>query len=692
MRLLVLLLLAACALGDVVHLKGARKLVGRVVSEEGTVVLNPFNSGHPGMEFGVERVPAARVKKIVRTLPAPPHEFQRRLAAATDAGACLELAAWCEQQKLRDERIWALETALRLDPDSEARKLLGSKAPRGRWPDQIAQARALLAAGPEQRPEVPAGKDFPFDELYLRRALRSKAQPKGEQVDRPVAMRADKLEAGARYTLLVPDSYDPLRPTPLVIGLHGGGRGGADGKLVVGNGWQAMSFYRRECETRGWICACPTALQAGWGGSQNDDLIDAIIEEVAALYNIDENAMYLVGHSMGGGGTWVQGTRTPERWAAIAPAASYGPRGIDALLKTRTGLYVYHSDDDPRTPVAPVRAAMAPLAGSGEDFVYTELKGKGHAFPSEVVTDIFDYFALHRLAEGRGRFHLTVRPRSSFARKLSRDERKYLPELPELDDEGGGAGEGPALSALLKQLRTGGGVAQQAVPKLVKCEDRKTGRAVAHVMLKSGSDPDVRRYCAQILGERKEEAEALGRLLAIETDAEALLAGLEALGEIADAGSAPAVVRFLARRRAYLEQRATSGRVDHSDWITIVPPMARACGVLSQLGAKDGAEAIARDVLDGVFLADIHVLFDRQNQNPLPVARALANGACAALRTLKDPAARGALERMSREARGGIGATVRPLDGPGAEIFGWPGDPRIAAEVASALSAIPTDG
>ncbi|MHC4938964.1 MAG: carboxylesterase family protein [Planctomycetota bacterium] len=678
MRVFACLLLAAVAYGDVVYVKGAKKLIGRVVSEEGEVVVNPYNSRHPEMVLDVERVAASRVKKIVRTLPAPHHDFHRRLAEATDADALVEVAAWCAKNKLKDERRWALEKALRLEPDHEARKLLGSKAPKGNWPDQLRRAREFLA-DPSELPSLPA-----FSELYLRRALRSARQKKGEQADRPVALRADKLETGARYTLRVPESYDPLKPTPLVIGLHGGGRGGADGKLVVGDGWQAMSFYRHHAERRGWICACPTALQAGWGGSKNDALIDAMLDELCALFNIDENRIYLVGHSMGGGGTWVQGTRTPERWAAIAPAASYGPRGIDKLQKTLTGFYVYHSDDDQRTRVGPVRSAMRPLRGSGADFVYTELKGRGHAFPPEVIRDIFEYFDMRTLARGRGRMKRTVRPLSSFERKLSKDEKKYLPPL-----ESGG--EESTLSKLIRKLRTGGGVAQQVVPELVKLEDKKAGRAVARLMIKNGTESDVRRYCARILGERKEGVDALGKLLAIETDTNALVAALEALEAIADPAAGPDLLRFLSRRRAYLFERASSGRVDHSDWKTIVPPLALACTVTSKCSVKGGAAAIAKQVLDGVFLADIKVVFDRANQNPLPIGRALANAACAALRSFKDPAARPALERMRKKSGAASGAIVRSLGGPGAEISGWPQDPRIAAEVRSALSVIPTE-
>ena len=94
----VVLLLAAVALGDVVSTKGAGKLVGKVVSEGDEVVVNPYNSSHPEMVLDVRRVPASRVRSIKKTLPWPAHDFHRRLAAAVDASACVELAQWCKAQ------------------------------------------------------------------------------------------------------------------------------------------------------------------------------------------------------------------------------------------------------------------------------------------------------------------------------------------------------------------------------------------------------------------------------------------------------------------------------------------------------------------------------------------------------------------------------------------------------------------
>jgi hypothetical protein len=723
---LALLLLSLVAAGDTVHLKSGKKLKGRVIAEDPEVIVNIYNSTFKEMTLDVQRIPKEKVKKIVRTLPAPHHEFQGRLAgvlkllrgaeadrrmaaeladAVEDADTshndeaasskteeavalCLELAKWCEERKLKEERLYALLIAARHEGEARAaHKLLGSKAPKGVWREQLAATRKYLAA------DEPAGRaaalaaihldrNFPFRDRYLLRAWRSARQPTGYQKDRPVALRADKLQDNARYTLVVPRSYDPLEPTPLVIGLHGGGTGGADGKLVVGTGWQAMNFYQGQCEARGWICACPSALVGGWRAKPNSELIDALLDELFALYNIDEHRIYLVGHSMGGGGTWSQGVRLPETWAAIAPAASFGVRGIEKFKKTRTGFYVYHSDNDPRTRVTGVRPYMQNLPGSGADFVYTELPGRGHSFPGEVVRAIFDFFAMRTLGR-RGKPQ--VRPQSSFLRKLSRDEKKYLPSL-KVEAPGGEE----SLRALLKDLATGGGVAEQAVPKLVAHSDPKVDASVGKVLLKPTSGPDVRRYAARVLAGRKAagQTKALGRVLLIETESNALLEVLAALGEINEPVAGDALLKFLRKRRDYLAKRTQGDVLSHSDWETIVPTLARACSLVGTFKPAKGAAVVAAEILDGVFLSGVGVRYDIQNQRPLPYARALSEAACGALVKLGGEDARPALQRMRKAGAGAAGTSSRNIHRLVAIMGDWARDATIAGHVTEALSRL----
>jgi len=664
-RILALVLLVSAASGDAVHLKGGKKVVGLVLAEDPEVVVNPYFSAVPGMTFGVQRFPKERVAKVVRDLPRPHHEFWIRWKGAGTVEDFLALALWCEERRLKEERLLALERALELDPShTEARKLLGARAPKGDPKADLALARKLLATPDEATwAEIRAARAF--SEEYLLRALRSAKQRKGLQEDRPVAMRADKLLPNARYTLFVPDSYDPLVPTPLVFGLHGGGRGGADGKLVVGSGREAMPFYRDLCDRRGWICVCPTAVVGGWGQRENDDLVDAVLEEIQLLYNVDENRIYLTGHSMGGGGSWAQGRRLAGTWAAVAPTASFGVQGIDDFARTGTGFYVYHSDDDPRTKIEWVRPAMERLAGRVDiDFVYTELPGREHSLPDEVREDLFAFFDLRRRAEGTGRnVRPMVRPQSSFLRKVTREERKYLPPLAEED------GEDPGLKALLDDLRTGGGKAEQAVSRLAEHPDPKAASRVGRVVAHPDTPPDVRRFAARVLAIRRAEPKALGQALLVETEFNALVAVLEALAAVNDPASGEDVARFLRRRAEYFRGRQLGGQIHFSDWDTILPTMARACALLGSWKPPKASEAIVQTALEGVLLAKLEVLHDPQLMEPLVAARALAEAACGALAAIGDPACEPALAKLGAHAR-------------------WGRDPRIAGAVRQARDSL----
>lgn len=109
----------------------------------------------------------------------------------------------------------------------------------------------------------------------------------------------------------------------------------------------------------------------GWGA------VDAleVLEIAKKQYPIDENRVYLTGHSMGGHGTWYLGVTYPDKWASIAPSAgwisfwtyvqdrmgqdargpdahyysSLRPRntfGLVSNLKANNGVYIIHGLDD----------------------------------------------------------------------------------------------------------------------------------------------------------------------------------------------------------------------------------------------------------------------------------------------------------------------------------------------------------
>lgn len=124
------------------------------------------------------------------------------------------------------------------------------------------------------------------------------------------------------YLLYVPKSYDRIRPTPLVISLHGA------------SVWPAqqmnLSRWNRLAESQGFIVAYPSGsgLPKIWHVDRGDGLtrdvrfISALIDTLEAAYNIDPMRIYANGMSNGGGMAFVLSCTLSDRIAAVGLVAA----------------------------------------------------------------------------------------------------------------------------------------------------------------------------------------------------------------------------------------------------------------------------------------------------------------------------------------------------------------------------------
>ena len=499
------------ALADTVVFQSGKRIEDVVVSrhDEETVVVNRFNSRCAEMTWGVEpadRFPASKVAEVVIADP-PLVEYRERASRpGLSAAEHLELADFCERNKLKEERDRELKLALCADPGNEtALAALGRSAwnawaagnPAADESIRELEREYLKLAAPE---ELDAQLDLLHEKggarplVVLERARRSAKQPKGRRDKVPLTLRSDKAPGGT-YCVYVPESYDPLVATGLVVGLHGGGGGGRDETIVTGSGESAMNFYVDVADQWGFVVVCPTALAAGWASPKNEPLIDAVIEEMLLLFNVDESRVYLTGHSMGGGGAWQWGPARAEVWAAFSPCAGWGgPNGCDGKSLP---VYIYHGGDDAIVAPGSDRSAATSLASGKKkaDFVYTEIDGVGHGFPDWVRKDIFRFFAGRWKDQGKKR---AVWPRSSFERKVINDEVNGVGVPSALPS---GAPADSKLADLVARLEKGGGGGLDAARELAERKDIVTAKAVGKVLRSKKASTDARVLAAKTLGE-----------------------------------------------------------------------------------------------------------------------------------------------------------------------------------------------
>ena len=205
------------------------------------------------------------------------------------------------------------------------------------------------------------------------------------------------------FRLYVPTRYSPPKPMPLIVALHG--LGGTEDSFFEQYGRKLPEL----AEQRGYIIAAPlgyrtdgaygvrlgvpasdpAALRAREFSEQD---VYQVLEQVRALYKVDEQRIYLMGHSMGAIGTWALGTRTPRQWTALGAFAGVGV-GANAAAMKALPHFVVHGDADATVNVSGSRTMVAGLKAAGAEVVYVEVPGGRHNDIVEPhLAGMFDFF------------------------------------------------------------------------------------------------------------------------------------------------------------------------------------------------------------------------------------------------------------------------------------------------------------
>lgn len=152
------------------------------------------------------------------------------------------------------------------------------------------------------------------------------------------------------YLLYVPESYDPSKPTPLVISMHG---------FVQ---WPAnqmqLTRWNELADQYGFIVVYPSGTgfpkrwRAGFSGSNPDvTFISDLIDKLESDYNINPTRIYANGMSNGGGMTFLLSCSMSDRIAAIGTVAgAYSLPWNECHPSRPVPAIVFHGTADPIVP------------------------------------------------------------------------------------------------------------------------------------------------------------------------------------------------------------------------------------------------------------------------------------------------------------------------------------------------------
>jgi poly(3-hydroxybutyrate) depolymerase len=211
------------------------------------------------------------------------------------------------------------------------------------------------------------------------------------------------------YGLFVPSSYTlevkSKTRFPLIVALHGLGS----------NPQQILSYpgLVTLAEKHGYIVVAPMGYNSsGWYGVRgqrsrswkptnlgelSEQDVMNVLELTEKAYRVDPKRVYLMGHSMGGGGTLHLGMKYPKRWAAlapIAPAIYRSPRGLIAIREIP--VIVVQGAKDRLVRASSTRRWIQQMKELEMTHKYIEYKDGGHISPAfQGLPAIFEFFNTH---------------------------------------------------------------------------------------------------------------------------------------------------------------------------------------------------------------------------------------------------------------------------------------------------------
>ena len=185
------------------------------------------------------------------------------------------------------------------------------------------------------------------------------------------------------YRLMKPFGFNEKKQYPVIVSLHGAGGKGSDNRKQLRDWNKLLTDKKRRTDYPCYVLA-PQTTQL-W----NKDDLKKIKSIIAGLPAVDMDRIYILGHSMGGHGTFILIQIDPNYFAAAAPSAGSGLRRtedfIDATLIKDIPMWAFHGDKDRVCPIEKGHKVFKQMKKIGGNFKFTTWKGDGHGISKKMI-------------------------------------------------------------------------------------------------------------------------------------------------------------------------------------------------------------------------------------------------------------------------------------------------------------------
>ena len=188
---------------------------------------------------------------------------------------------------------------------------------------------------------------------------------------------------GMPCRVMKPLGFESTKKYPLIVSLHGAGGKGTNNRKQLKDWNRQLAELQRRKDFPCYVVA-----------PQADDLWDGndlrrtkgLIKTLPA---VDMDRIYILGHSMGGHGTYIFIQLAPDYFAAAAPSAGSGLRRtedfIDAKRIEDIPIWAFHGDKDGVCPIARDQKVFNEMKRLGGNMKFTIWKGDNHGVSGKFI-------------------------------------------------------------------------------------------------------------------------------------------------------------------------------------------------------------------------------------------------------------------------------------------------------------------
>ena len=183
--------------------------------------------------------------------------------------------------------------------------------------------------------------------------------------------------------VMKPLGFDAKQTYPVIVSLHGSGGKGTNNKKQLKDWNRQLAEKQRRTDFPCYVVAPQS------DGLWDDEDLEKIQTLIKTLPAVDIDRIYVMGHSMGGHGTYIFIQLAPDYFAAAAPSAGSGRKQtrdfIDASKIKHIPIWAFHGDKDSVCPIEKDQSVLRDMKELGGNMKLTTWVGDNHAVSGKMI-------------------------------------------------------------------------------------------------------------------------------------------------------------------------------------------------------------------------------------------------------------------------------------------------------------------